>query len=404
MPNGSYQGAHTTTSAERSSAGTSARATGRRSRTRSVTPCRAASARRRAPSRVGVELALAPVRRRRPAPRPARAASASTMSSTPLRAPAGRRRRPARGRRRAQRRRRRGGSASRSTPQGTTAPAPGRAQRISSSSSSSQVAMTRVDAPGEPRARADAVVGLVSAAPWWRRLTEPSAWKVCTSGMPSRARRRAARPARTSRSGRGRRRVVGRPASAAQATGQGGHVPEDVVLRDRAGRPGDRRGRRRRQGAGRRSRAGRRVVAAGVDRDLVAAAAVPGQLGDVDVLSTGVDAAEVGEGAGVLGDHGDPHQRQLLQQSVPVGRGSGAGRTGPARLRGRLSRRRARRRGPRPAAQAHAERARSVETHAGAGGHGLRALRSSPSATIGMPSSIASISDSPSEVQRSGCR
>jgi hypothetical protein len=53
----------------------------------------------------------------------------------------------------------------------------------------------------------------------------------------------------------------------------------------------------------------RGVVAAGVDDDLVAVAPQRrGQRGDVHVLAPRVDAAEHGQRAGVLRDHGDPHR------------------------------------------------------------------------------------------------
>jgi hypothetical protein len=51
-----------------------------------------------------------------------------------------------------------------------------------------------------------------------------------------------------------------------------------------------------------------RVVAASVDDDVVAPAAeLLRECGDVDVLPAGLDAADRGERAGVLGDHRDPH-------------------------------------------------------------------------------------------------
>ena len=52
-----------------------------------------------------------------------------------------------------------------------------------------------------------------------------------------------------------------------------------------------------------------RPVPAGVDLDLVPPAAEgAGEGGDVDVLAAGVDSAQGGEGAGVLGHHGDSHR------------------------------------------------------------------------------------------------
>ncbi len=95
---------------------------------------------------------------------------------------------------------------------------------------------------------------------------------------------------------------------AGQVGAEGGHVREEFVLGDGPGRSGghvldDR-------AAGQPHPVGQVLgVAAGVDRDVVAAL---GQLlretGHVDVLSTGVDAAERGERARVLGHHGDPHR------------------------------------------------------------------------------------------------
>ena len=55
--------------------------------------------------------------------------------------------------------------------------------------------------------------GLVSRRPWCRRLTLPSAWKVCTTGTQI-AGRRSARPARTSSSARARRRAGDGPGAA----------------------------------------------------------------------------------------------------------------------------------------------------------------------------------------------
>ncbi len=53
----------------------------------------------------------------------------------------------------------------------------------------------------------------------------------------------------------------------------------------------------------------RRVVPPGVDHDVGAQPPErPCQICDVDVLPAGVDPAEHGEGAGVLGDHVDPHR------------------------------------------------------------------------------------------------
>ncbi len=95
---------------------------------------------------------------------------------------------------------------------------------------------------------------------------------------------------------------------AGQVGAEGGHVREEFVLGEPHGRPGrhvldDR-------AAGQGHPVGQvRGVAAGVDRDVVAASRqLLGETGHVDVLSTGVDAAERGQRARVLGDHGDPHR------------------------------------------------------------------------------------------------
>ncbi len=95
---------------------------------------------------------------------------------------------------------------------------------------------------------------------------------------------------------------------AGQVCAEGGHVREQFVLGHDSGRSGrhvldDR-------AAGQRDPVGQTGgVPAGVDRDVVAALGqLLGEAGHVDVLSTGVDAAERGEGARVLGHHGDPHR------------------------------------------------------------------------------------------------
>ena len=162
--------------------------------------------------------------------------------------------------------------------------------------------------------------GLVSAAPWCRRLTVPSAWKVCTTGTPGAGRSPAARPGRTSRSGRARRpgvRCAG-PVPRQSSRPNRAISGQQLVLGHRPRRPGgdvdDRRPRRRA------ARVGQvRPVPPGVDLDLVPAAAErPGERRDVHVLAAGVHAAEDGERAGVLGHHGDPHRVTSFQEPVPV--------------------------------------------------------------------------------------
>ncbi len=65
----------------------------------------------------------------------------------------------------------------------------------SSWTSSVQVAMIRAQDAPISRSAAGRSAGLVSAVPWWRRLTVPSAWYVCTTGTPrSRAASSAAVP------------------------------------------------------------------------------------------------------------------------------------------------------------------------------------------------------------------
>ena len=84
----------------------------------------------------------------------------------------------------------------RSTPHGTTVTRCRSAPiRTSSKTSSEQVATMRSACPARNRSSRRRLGGLVSLAPWWRRLTTPRAWKVCTTGTPSgRAAARAARP------------------------------------------------------------------------------------------------------------------------------------------------------------------------------------------------------------------
>ena len=263
MPNGSYQGAQTTTSAERISAGTASRSTAPRNRTR-----------RRHRSRGGQR------------PQPARP----------------------RGRRRAVRRRPAGddqlgvrhrGSAADdvvdalarhqaadlSTGAGRCAAAaarPGRtagvdaarhdrhpaAARPCGRSSNSLVGAGRdhaVGAAGERRARRDA--GLPGSCPraLLAALDAPSAWNVCTTGTPS------SRSAAAQRGEPGHPEVgvhdVGRlgPPAPREPAAELGHVRQELVLRDGRGRArGDVADRRRRL---QRRRVGQvRVVAAGVAR------------------------------------------------------------------------------------------------------------------------------------------
>jgi hypothetical protein len=98
------------------------------------------------------------------------------------------------------------------------------------------------------------------------------------------------------------------PPAGAQLLGEGRHVLEEAVLGQLARGAGvdvvdgDPRGElhaRREPG----------VVAAGVDDDLGPLAGQRrGERGDVDVLPSGIDAAQHREGARVLGDHRDPHR------------------------------------------------------------------------------------------------
>ncbi|OUE10225.1 hypothetical protein CMsap09_14855 [Clavibacter michiganensis] len=103
-----------------------------------------------------------------------------------------------------------------------------------------------------------------------------------------------------------------------EAVGELAHVREEVVLGHgargsgvevhdlHAGREGDAGGQRR-------------VVAARVDGDGVALVRERrGQRRDVHVLAAGVDPADGGQGAGVLGDHRDPH-RVVLSSSCGCG-------------------------------------------------------------------------------------
>ncbi len=93
-----------------------------------------------------------------------------------------------------------------------------------------------------------------------------------------------------------------------QPGAEGGHVREEVVLGYGGGRSG---GHVLDDGAAGQRYAVGQVggVAAGVDRDVVAAAGqFLAQASHVHVLAAGVDAAERGERARVLGHHGDPHR------------------------------------------------------------------------------------------------
>ena len=184
MPNGSYQGAHTTASAERSNARHPLRgAAAPRKRTRSRDPALGGQSRPAAPRSGSSGPGSAGHAPARPS---GTAASAAIASSTPLR----RTSRPtltSRGRPlRASDRAVRGERASRRprrAPPGSGAAA--RPCRISSKTSSLQVAMTR-SAPRATRplgARPARRAG-VARSPWCRRLTLPSAWKVCTVGTP----------------------------------------------------------------------------------------------------------------------------------------------------------------------------------------------------------------------------
>ncbi|OUD90792.1 hypothetical protein CMMCAS03_09580 [Clavibacter michiganensis subsp. michiganensis] len=191
MPNGSYQGAHTTTSAVRITAGMSAWETRPWRRTRSATPAaRAASIRRRASASSPASAAspdpptMTSSTSRRP--RRARIPRASIARSTPLRGT----RRPTTmtrigcvGSASAASSYARGVKCPMSTPHGITVMrAASTPARTSSAASSEQVAMTasaRRPTPGSSSARA---AGLVSSAPRWRRFTDPSAWKVCSTG------------------------------------------------------------------------------------------------------------------------------------------------------------------------------------------------------------------------------
>ena len=177
----------------------------------------------------------------------------------------------------------------------------------------------QVDRRGELRARSRAAAaGWCPRLPWCRRLTVPSAWNVCTTGMAvPRAASSAASPdiQKCAWTTSGRPRAAQSPRHPAT---ERGHERVEVVLGHRAGRTGgdvDHGGARpERHPLGQ-----VRTVPAGVDLDLVAPAPErPGERGDVDVLAARVDAAEGGQRAGVLGHHGDLSSGHPFQEPVPV--------------------------------------------------------------------------------------
>jgi hypothetical protein len=70
-----------------------------------------------------------------------------------------------------------------STPHGTIdTRSLARPSRRSSNTSSEQVASTWLTPAHSPRSSSTRWGGEVSAAPWCRLFTEPSAWKVCSTG------------------------------------------------------------------------------------------------------------------------------------------------------------------------------------------------------------------------------
>ena len=323
-------------------------------------PARAAGAprgRRRARRAAG--------RRRSRARRPGSSRERLMTLPMPLRShQRGRRRRRRRARRRAARRARRGGSASRSTPHGTTAIRRGRRpSRSSSKTSSVQVATTRSARRDDARARARAApAGLVSASPWWRRLTTPSAWNVCTTGS-----RASARGVQRGEPGHPEVGVhdVGRlvaPSARSSSSAKSPMCGEQLVLGHGARRARRRRGRPRRRARARRvagsAGSSRRVWTTTVVRR--AGASARGQRRDVHVLAAGVDAAEDGERARVLGDHGDPHRATSASSPSQSARK----RSSPKRS---SARRRAGARAPR-ALRVGQERARGVGQHVDARG------------------------------------
>ena len=169
-----------------------------------------------------------------------------------------------------------------------------------------------------PARRRPGPAGLVSAAPWWRRLTLPSAWKVCTNGMSRSRQRRGRREpghpevrvhdvGRLGAPGRARARRPARACAArARPSGSARAGPASTwrtidagVQRHELGQVG--------------------VVAAGEHGDLVARGGErPAQLADVHVLPAGVGAAGGGEGARVLGDHSDAHGSAPSRSCVDV--------------------------------------------------------------------------------------
>ncbi|KZX19827.1 hypothetical protein ACH61_03073 [Rathayibacter tanaceti] len=186
MPNGSYQGAQTTTSAERSIAGIAVCESWPTKSTRSATPRLEATACSRWYSGSAVRASPEPepptTTSSASCPASTSRASASIAMPMPLR---GTRRPIVISRARSPRgaREPRTENRSMSTPQGTTEMrAVGTPRPLSSNASSEQVATipsARWPTPGSSQARSS---GLVSSAPCCRRLTTPRAWKVCTTG------------------------------------------------------------------------------------------------------------------------------------------------------------------------------------------------------------------------------
>ena len=219
-----------------------------------------------------------------------------------------------------------------------------------------------------------AAAGSCRASPWWRRLTTPSAWKVCTTGMPSARAARRARRGPTSRSARARRRAARPPTARAARAAKAPMYGSSSSFGHVARRARRRRGRRRRPGA-----SGTRRGSAGSSRRVCTTTSSPrraerrGERGDVDVLPAGVDAAEHGERAGVLGDHGDPHRPPPPPGRRPSRRGSGRARSARAPPRGPRAPRSARLLGvvDQPRARAPASTSTPRRDHAGLGGHRL---------------------------------
>ena len=181
MPNGSYQGTARTTSAERIQPGTSSRATAPVSTSRSATPAAAATARsRRTSGSASSSSAGGPPTTTSSAS--GTAASARTASSCPLRSTS-RPRTSSRGRSVRAATGPRGVKTEVSTPHGTIETrSEDSPRRRSSNTSSLHVATTWSTSRHRSRSRPTRPSGEVSAAPWCRCLTEPRAWKVCTTG------------------------------------------------------------------------------------------------------------------------------------------------------------------------------------------------------------------------------